>query len=103
MGVATVARSSRGVVAAPSEAAFQLLMASVNMRTGDCILHSLPPCGACLTHTVFYWPPLHIYRIEAVAAKPDQDAERVGALHAAGTKNAQASHELVAVKWIVSG
>jgi hypothetical protein len=42
MGAATVARSSRGVVAAPSEAAFQLLMASVNMRTGDCILHSLP-------------------------------------------------------------
>ena len=45
------------------------------------------PYSACLTHTVFYWPPLHIYRIEAVAAKPDQDAERVGALHAAGTKN----------------
>jgi hypothetical protein len=43
MGAATVARSSRGVVAAPSEAAFQLLMASVNMRSGDCILHSLPP------------------------------------------------------------
>ena len=75
-----MARSSRGVVAAPSEAAFQLLMASVNMRTGDCILHSLPPCGACLTHIVFYWPPLHIYRIEAMAAKPDQDAEHVGAL-----------------------
>jgi hypothetical protein len=38
------------------------------------------PCGACLTHIVFYWPPLHIYRIEAMAAKPDQDAEHVGAL-----------------------
>ena len=72
-------------------------------RHGRLHFAQFAPCSACLTHTVFYWPPLHIYRIEAVAAKPDQDAERVGALHAAGTKNAQASHELVAVKWVVSG
>ena len=31
-------------------------------------------------HTVFYRSPLHIYRIEAMAAKPGQDAEHVGAL-----------------------